>query len=157
MPSSLIPEHADRDFTASSYVIRDGKVLLLNHRKLGVWLQPGGHIVGSELPHETARRETREETGYEIEFMEKPTDGVYEEEGAFDLPKPIEINVHRIEAGHWHCDFAFRAEVVGVHEPSHGEEQNGLKWFDIDELQSDEFDIPQNVRSAAINALEVDS
>ena len=38
-------------------------ILLLVHRRLGIWLQPGGHVDPGETPWEAARRETVEETG----------------------------------------------------------------------------------------------
>lgn len=39
-----IPEDADRDFVAGAFIVDDSKVLLLRHKKYGVWLQPGGHV-----------------------------------------------------------------------------------------------------------------
>ena len=41
-----------RDFTVATFVVHEGKVLLLWHRKLGMWLPPGGHIEPNELPDE---------------------------------------------------------------------------------------------------------
>src|SRR5687768_14000019 len=52
--------------TGSAFVVsHDGlHVLLLHHRKLGRWLQPGGHADDGESSGETvALREAREETG----------------------------------------------------------------------------------------------
>ena len=37
-------------------------VLLIKHKKLGVWLPPGGHITKGEKPHKAALREAIEET-----------------------------------------------------------------------------------------------
>ncbi len=36
--------HERIDFTASVYVVYENKVLLHKHKKLGVWLPPGGHV-----------------------------------------------------------------------------------------------------------------
>jgi 8-oxo-dGTP pyrophosphatase MutT (NUDIX family) len=36
-------EHC-RHFTVAVFVVRDGKVLLHWHSKLGMWFPPGGHI-----------------------------------------------------------------------------------------------------------------
>ena len=47
----------------------EGKILLHFHRKLGMWLPPGGHIEQGELPDNAAVREVLEETGLEVELV----------------------------------------------------------------------------------------
>lgn len=93
-------------FTASAFVCcaRGQRVLLVHHRKLGRWLQPGGHPeVGDANLLETARRELVEETGVEPSRLLL--------EGLFD------VDVHEIpatprEPPHRHYDvrFAFLAD-----------------------------------------------
>ena len=61
-----------RDFTVATFVVHEGKVLLLWHRKLGMWLPPGGHIEPNELPDEAAVREVREEAGLEVRLISPP-------------------------------------------------------------------------------------
>jgi 8-oxo-dGTP pyrophosphatase MutT (NUDIX family) len=56
--------------TACVYVVADhdtqrASVLLVKHRKLDAWFPVGGHIERGETPHETAKRELREEAGIE--------------------------------------------------------------------------------------------
>ncbi len=53
-------------YTAGGMLIYEGKVLLVKHKKLGIWLNPGGHIDEGELPHEAAQREFFEETGVKV-------------------------------------------------------------------------------------------
>ncbi len=53
--------HEKIDFTASVYIVFKNKVLLHKHKKLGIWLQPGGHIELDEDPNEAALREAKEE------------------------------------------------------------------------------------------------
>ena len=54
-----------RHFTATVYLVHDGATALHHHPGLGIRLPPGGHVDRDELPHETALREAREETGLE--------------------------------------------------------------------------------------------
>ncbi|MET0412895.1 MAG: NUDIX domain-containing protein [Polyangiaceae bacterium] len=62
----FLPGH----FTASAFVLspeRDALLLIL-HKKLGLWLQPGGHIEPSDVTlAAAARREVAEEVGAELE------------------------------------------------------------------------------------------
>lgn len=147
-----LPDGADRDFTASAYIVDDGRVLLMNHSKLGMWLQPGGHIEDREMPHETAQREAREETGVEIVIhddfipMSSPDD-------SSNLPEPFSVNLHRIEDGHFHCDFGFLAEKIEEGEASHADEHDGLKWFSEEDLRDEGHEMPAQTRETALDAL----
>ena len=46
----------------------DGAVLLVDHRKAGMWLPTGGHVEPGEHPAETVRREVVEELGIPAVF-----------------------------------------------------------------------------------------
>lgn len=60
----------ERQYCASIFVIdNNDKILLMYNKKLNMWLQPGGHIENNELPHETAVRECKEETGIDVEIV----------------------------------------------------------------------------------------
>lgn len=151
--SMRVPEDADRDFTASAFIVRDNKLLLMKHSKLGMWLQPGGHIEEGETPDEAARREAREETGVEVKFVED-----FVPEGSLDetdnLPRPFNINLHPIRDDHYHCDFQFLATVKEENEATHADEHDGLKWFSREELQDESCGMPENLREAGERALE---
>ena len=45
----------------------EGRVLLQRRADDGTWCLPGGYVEPGEAPHETAVRETREETGLDVE------------------------------------------------------------------------------------------
>jgi len=46
----------------------EGSVLLVDHRKAGLWLPTGGHVEPGEHPVATVRREVQEELGIEAAF-----------------------------------------------------------------------------------------
>src|SRR5690606_37887158 len=81
--------------TASGFLVHEGKVLLIKHKKLGIWLAPGGHIEHDELPHQAAEREVWEETGLKVtavsagEVLPTVGDTSYH-------PLPLAINLHWI-------------------------------------------------------------
>jgi 8-oxo-dGTP pyrophosphatase MutT (NUDIX family) len=65
-------ESVTRDFTVAVFVVHRDRVLLHMHRKLGLWLPPGGHIEPNELPDEAAIREVEEEAGIGIDLIQDP-------------------------------------------------------------------------------------
>src|SRR5690606_30720642 len=73
-----VRDRLEGHFTASSWLVsRDGaRTLLTHHRKLGLWLQPGGHADGDRDLARVALREAGEETGLP---------GLEVEPGIFDL------------------------------------------------------------------------
>lgn len=79
--------HLVGHITASAWVVNTtcDKALLLEHKKLCKWLQPGGHADGSADTLSVARRELWEETG-----LQDVTLGLA---GFFD------VDVHHIPAG----------------------------------------------------------
>ena len=53
--------------TASGIVVGRRGTVLHRHKKLGIWMQPGGHIDAGESPEEAALREATEELGLAVE------------------------------------------------------------------------------------------
>jgi 8-oxo-dGTP pyrophosphatase MutT (NUDIX family) len=116
-------------FTASAFVLdpdRDA-LLLVHHRKLGRWLQPGGHVEPSDDDlAAAARREVLEEVGLD--------DLALERDGIFDL------DVHSIpalgdEPEHEHFDvrFLFRSRSAHVRA---SEELRAARWFPLAEVDA---------------------
>ena len=65
--------HEKIDFTVAIFVVHDAKILLIHHRKLDKWLPLGGHIELEEDPEQAALRETKEESGLDVELLgERP-------------------------------------------------------------------------------------
>jgi 8-oxo-dGTP pyrophosphatase MutT (NUDIX family) len=102
-------EHG-RHFTVAVFVVRDGKVLLHWHRKLGMWLPPGGHIERDELPDEAAAREVFEETGVEVELAGERREDVGD---PVQLHRPAGVQLENIGPGHQHIDLIYFARPKG--------------------------------------------
>ncbi len=88
-------EHAGpTHVTASGIVVgRRGTVLHL-HKRLGIWMQPGGHIDAGETPDAAALREAVEELGLRLEH---PPGGA----------RFIHLDVHEAAFGHTHLDLRY--------------------------------------------------
>ena len=95
-----------RHFTVAVFVVREGKVLLHWHHKLGMWLPPGGHIERDELPDEAAAREVLEESGVEVELVGERQDDV---EDPVQLHRPAGVQLENIGPGHQHIDLIYFA------------------------------------------------
>lgn len=99
-----------RDFTVAVFVVWEGKVLLHLHRKLGMWLPPGGHIEPNELPDEAALREVWEETGVQVQLVGERREDVSE---PVQLITPAGVQLEDISPGHQHIDLIYYARPVG--------------------------------------------
>ena len=146
--------HEKIDFTASVYIVFKNKVLLHKHKKLGIWLQPGGHIELDEDPNEAALREAKEETGLDVQLVGNTT--AYESAyGARDLIVPKFLNRHYFDAPlntHEHIDLGYfgRAQSDDARHEIPGKE---MRWFSKEELESNEEGILEEIRAHALEAL----
>ena len=146
-----------RHFTATTFVVSGGRVLLHVHPKQHVWLPPGGHIERDELPHHAAVREVEEETGLVIRLHSEASASSLSREMACDVvPPPAFILVEDINPYHQHIDFTYFALVPAGDVDSDGEaatwRTNGFAWFAPDELRG--ADVPENVRVGARHAVQ---
>jgi 8-oxo-dGTP pyrophosphatase MutT (NUDIX family) len=125
--SHLVPGH----FTASAFVISPDRssLLLIEHPKLGRWLQPGGHVEAGDADLlAAARRELDEEVG--LRDLPLAFDGIFD------------LDVHRIpalglEPAHEHFDvrFAFRATGTDLHLGS-DTEAKVAGWFELAQIEA---------------------
>jgi 8-oxo-dGTP pyrophosphatase MutT (NUDIX family) len=109
-------EDADRTHvTASGIVVGPAGVVLHCHRRLGRWMQPGGHIDPGETPEAAVVRECVEETGLPVAH---PAGG----------PVLLHLDVHAA-ASHLHLDLRYLLVAPDLPPaPGPGESPDVL-WF----------------------------
>ena len=118
-----------RDFTVATFVVDNGRVLLLHHRKLSMWLPPGGHIEPDELPDDAAVREVLEETGIQIQLVGER--GPEMPGGPRALIRPMGIQLETIRPGHQHIDLIYLARPTkgSPLQPEPSPECEGAGWY----------------------------
>ena len=114
-------------FTASAFVLSPDRqrLLLIHHRRLGAWLQPGGHVEPEDENLEAAaRREVAEETG--VTALVPFSAGIFDVDAHLIPPSPK-------EAGHVHFDVrhAYLAEDERVVAST---EVGGVRWVPLPEV-----------------------
>lgn len=116
LPSPFDRYAAPVHVTGSAVVVGPWGTVLHRHKRLGIWLQPGGHLDAGEAPWAAALRETQEETGL--------TGALAADRALFHL------DVH--EAGeHLHLDLRYLLRCYDrVLAPGPDESQE-VRWFDL--------------------------
>ena len=127
-------------FTASCWLVdrAQQRVLLTHHRKLGMWLQLGGHADGQRELHLAALREAEEESGLS---------GLRVVDEIFDLDRHW-IPEHKGVPAHWHYDVRYVVHAGEDETYAVSEESLDLAWRDIAELADDETADPSVRRMA---------
>jgi 8-oxo-dGTP pyrophosphatase MutT (NUDIX family) len=133
---ALPPGH----ITASAWIVDPERTqsVLLHHRKLGRWLQVGGHVDGDPDVRRAALREAREESG--LRTLRLIAEDIYD------------IDVHRIpERGadpeHDHYDLRFALEADPREPLVRNEESHDVRWIALSDLET--YGIDDSVRRLA--------
>jgi 8-oxo-dGTP pyrophosphatase MutT (NUDIX family) len=115
--------------TGSAWIVSDcgTDTVLINHRKLGRWLQPGGHADGNPDVIAVAWREAREETGLTTLRLER---------GAV-----FDVDIHEIpatarEPAHLHYDVRFLFRAAREEAPSPSDESHAVAWVALCEVET---------------------
>ena len=122
----FVRERLAGHFTASSWLPdRSGRrALLTHHRKLGLWLQLGGHADGERDLRIAALKEAEEESGLR---------GLSIDAGIFDLDRHW-IPEYKGVPAHWHYDVRYVIHAGQDEAYTVSEESHDLAWRRIDEL-----------------------
>jgi len=115
--------------TGSAWLVdRAGEhVLLTHHRKLGRWLQLGGHADGDEDVLRVARNEAEEESGLAVVAI---------------VDEILDVDIHEIPArgsdpAHLHFDLRFAFRAAASDDFAVSDESHALRWVPI--IRFDEF------------------
>ena len=113
--------------TGSAWVVNEAgtHVLLTHHKRLGRWLQLGGHADGEHDVRNVALREAKEESG--ISHLEPIGDEIFD------------VDIHLIpgredEPEHYHYDVRYAFTVKGDTTFSVSDESHELCWVEIETL-----------------------
>ncbi len=116
----------DGHVTGSAWVVDPGgtRVLLTHHRKLGKWLQLGGHSDGEPDALAVALREAREESGLVVRPISEAV---------------LDIDIHTIpaskgEPAHLHYDVRFALRASSPERMRVSAESIDLAWVEIEDL-----------------------
>ncbi len=128
--------------TGSAWVLSpDGQhVLLIHHKKLDRWLQPGGHVDEADATvADTALRELLEETGLG--------------DAALLSPACFDVDVHQIperghEPTHFHYDLRYVFRAASMTFDANYLEVKNIRWVPISDLLGD--GIEQSIRRMAM-------
>ena len=129
-----------KHFTASALIVQDNKVLLVFHKKLQVWLYPGGHIEDNETPDQAVVREVKEETGLDIEIVGEKDENLQDAGNDITpLRKPYVV-LCELVGDHYHNDLVYlcrpTASQMSVNYDK--SESGGMGFFSLKDLN----DIP---------------
>lgn len=106
--------------TGSALMVSSRGLVLLRHKRLGIWVQPGGHVDPGETPWEAAVREGLEETGLA---------GTHPPGG----PELVHVDAHDGGRGHRHLDLRYLLLAPPEDpDPPPGESPD-CRWFSWDE------------------------
>ena len=140
------PVHLERTaqpshFTASALpATADGaRVCLVLHRRLGLWVQPGGHFEpGDSTVAAAAAREMYEETGLTGSLS----------------PVPLRLSRHPAPCGigAWHLDVQLLA-VTSDDLPAVSDESLDVAWFEVDDLPDQMASGVEGLIAAAVTRL----
>lgn len=133
---TCLPAH----FTASAWVLNRNhdQVLLVFHRRLRRWLQPGGHADGQWNLLAVALRELHEETGV---HTVRPWPGIFDID-AHEIPASDQLGSHT------HLDVRFAFEMLGEQELRCSDESSDVRWVPLGELN--DYGVDASVQRLAL-------
>lgn len=140
--------------TGSAWVLSHDRTqcLLLHHRKLDRWLQPGGHADGQTDVAEVALREAQEESG--LQHLSLENEGVPLDLDVHDIPARVDADGKLIEDAHEHHDVRFLFVAAAGQQLVLSDESHELRWLNHEQVLNltDEESVLRMMRKAGPRA-----
>ena len=115
--------------TGSTWVVNPSltHALILHHRKLGLWLQPGGHADGDSDILRVVLKETSEETGVALEDIKLLSNEIFD------------VDIHTVHENpydprHEHFDIRFLVMINDTIAIPGNDESHNLGWVPLDQI-----------------------
>jgi len=150
--------HDKIDYTVNGFIVHNDKVLFVMHKKLQMWLPPGGHIELDEDPEEALYREIEEESGIARSHLTiiHPHDAPFTELDSKEyksLPSPYYLDIHMITPTHRHIgmNYVFTSDTQQVQTDPN--ESADHRWMSAEEIGAADLEMKENIRLYANNVL----
>ena len=121
----LLPGHV----SGSAWVLNPARthVLMMHHRKLDLWLQPGGHADGDPDIRRVVLKETAEEAGVDLGHVSWLGDAIFD------------VDVHTVHASvhdprHDHFDIRFLVEIDDTVPLLGNDESHEVGWIALHDV-----------------------
>jgi 8-oxo-dGTP pyrophosphatase MutT (NUDIX family) len=104
-------------------------ILLVDHKKAGLWLPTGGHVEAGELPEQAVQREIQEELGITATFL-------FEEPLFLTVTKTVGLTAGHTDVSLWYVLQADQNSPMTFDR----DEFHAIYWFQPDDLPYDHSD-----------------
>lgn len=138
--------------TVSALVFTDEAtplVLVHQHKRYPVVIQPGGHVDPGEHPWQAVVRELGEEAGIAPEQLQALSPVEFTP-GPGQFPAPVGLDVHEVSQGATHTDLIFAFVIDGPpRTPPQAGESSQLLWLSLPALAAHPL-VPDRVAALAV-------
>jgi len=150
-------ERGQHDLTASAFIVRldtpEPTLFLHRHKKLGTFLEFGGHVELDQTPWQAVVDEVEAESGYTPEQLKvlQPEAVLTKLTGVVLHPYPLCVMTHAFDDTHFHTDIEYLLVASSPPNKPVGEgESTDLRAFTQAELLAlDPSEVPENIREMA--------
>jgi 8-oxo-dGTP pyrophosphatase MutT (NUDIX family) len=131
-----------KDFVATALIFDENKrMLLVDHKRTGLWLPPGGHIEETETPEEALVREAKEETGFNVKVLGQKFKLAEAAGDVKSLIIPFHLQMEKIpkdshrDFAHEHIDLVYLCKIISGKLTHEKKAHHAIKWFSLAEMK----------------------